>query len=105
MGSILLLLLAEVDESTGDELDKPFELRSPPPHLNDKYCTVSFMLALFALVDLESRRKSGKRPSVTASTMHGSSPFISALDIIVFNGVVGLVVVVVVFGVDFTDCL
>ena len=75
----------EVDEIMGDELERPMvEVRllvgtvSVTPGtvvtdglLNARYCTVSFLV---------SKVSSGKRPSETASTMHGSSPLMRALD-------------------------
>ena len=59
---------------TGDELDRPFEFKL------FKQSFVCFKVKNCTVSPRESNLNNGNRPSVTASTMHGSSPFIKAFD-------------------------
>ncbi len=73
--AIDVVAIDELDRA-GDELERPFEFKlfikqSFVCFVSDNNCTVSLR---------ESSLNRGKRPSVTASTMHGSSFLINAFD-------------------------
>ena len=64
---------------SGVELERPLDVklfRVDSVAFSDRKFTVSLLFPLLR----ESRRSSGNKPSDTASSMHGSSPLMSAFD-------------------------
>jgi len=86
---LLLLLLLDVDEDPDGDVKLPHingvEFERPLDAKLFSVASVAFKDKKFTVSLRESSLSRGKRPSDTASSMHGSSPLINAFES-VFNG-------------------